>query len=101
MAVGEIIGLIAGALTTGSFLPQVLKVLRSKSARDISLLFSLMILAGNLSWLVYGFYLKALPIILWNILGMSLVLLLIWGKLKYGVSKSEKKSVEKKPADPD
>jgi MtN3 and saliva related transmembrane protein len=88
MAGGDIVGLVAGALTTGSFLPQVIRVFRLRSAREISLLFTLLILAGNLTWLGYGIYLKALPIIFWNIVGGVLVVALLIGKLKYSNSSS-------------
>jgi MtN3 and saliva related transmembrane protein len=81
---GDWVGLLAGALTTGSFLPQVIRVYKLRSAREISLFFTLLIMAGNLTWLAYGIYLRALPIILWNILGGGLVILLLIGKLKYG-----------------
>jgi MtN3 and saliva related transmembrane protein len=83
MSGGDIIGLAAGALTTGSFLPQVIRVFKLRSAREISLFFTLMVLAGNMTWLGYGIYLKAMPIIFWNILGGVLVISLLIGKLKY------------------
>jgi MtN3 and saliva related transmembrane protein len=88
MSGGDIVGLVAGALTTGSFLPQVIRVFRLRSAREISLMFTLLILAGNLTWLGYGIYLKALPIIFWNIVGGVLVVALLIGKLKYSNNSS-------------
>jgi MtN3 and saliva related transmembrane protein len=91
MSGGDIIGLVAGALTTGSFLPQVIRVFKLRSAREISLFFTLLVLAGNLTWLGYGIYLKALPIIFWNILGGVLVIALLIGKLKYSNEPSQKK----------
>jgi MtN3 and saliva related transmembrane protein len=84
MSGGDIVGLAAGALTTGSFLPQVVRVYRLRSAKEISLFFTLLILAGNLTWLGYGIFLKAIPIIFWNIAGGVLVVALLIGKLKYG-----------------
>ncbi|MBL1211339.1 SemiSWEET transporter, partial [Geminocystis sp. GBBB08] len=53
-----IIGLIAGFLTTISFLPQVIKTWRSKSAQDISLGMFLSFCLGVLFWLIYGILLK-------------------------------------------
>ncbi|MBN1189298.1 MAG: hypothetical protein JXA46_06050 [Dehalococcoidales bacterium] len=90
MSGGDIIGLVAGALTTGSFLPQVIRVFKLRSAHDLSLFFTLLILAGNMTWLGYGIYLKALPIIFWNIFGGVLVIALLVGKLKYGGSGKKK-----------
>src|SRR5688572_13677456 len=51
----QILGLVAGALTTAAFLPQVIKTWKSRSAKDLSLgMFSLFCL-GVAMWLVYGF----------------------------------------------
>jgi uncharacterized protein with PQ loop repeat len=51
----KILGLVAGALTTAAFLPQVLKTWKSRSAKDLSLgMFSLFCL-GVAMWLAYGF----------------------------------------------
>ena len=60
----ELVGGIAAVLTTLSFLPQVLKAWRSRSARDVSLLMLLLFLAGVLLWLCYGLALGSLPLIL-------------------------------------
>ena len=87
MSIGEILGLIAGFFTTGSLVPQVIKVFKSKSAGDISLLFNLMFLAGGLLWLSYGIMDKLAPVIFWNTLATSMVILLLIGKLKYGTTK--------------
>jgi MtN3 and saliva related transmembrane protein len=84
LSYGEILGLVAGAITTGSFFPQVFRVYRLKSAHDISLFFTILFVIGDLTWLSYGVYLKNLPIILWNIMGSALALALLFGKLKYG-----------------
>jgi MtN3 and saliva related transmembrane protein len=88
---GDLVGLLAGALTTGSFLPQVIRVYKLRSAREISLFFTLLVMAGNLTWLAYGIYLRALPIILWNVLGGVLVILLLIGKLRYGMTNLKKR----------
>jgi MtN3 and saliva related transmembrane protein len=87
LSAGEILGLIAGLLTTGSLVPQVMKVYKSKSAGDISLLFNLMFLVGGLLWLSYGILDKLAPLIFWNGLAVLLVLLLLIGKLKYSSAK--------------
>lgn len=80
----EYIGYIAGFLTTFAMLPQVLRVYRLKSAREISLLFSTSILVGVCLWLVYGIVLGLVPLIVWNSIGIGLVGLLLVAKLKYG-----------------
>lgn len=86
MSNGEIIGLIGGALTTGSFVPQVIKVLRLKSAREISLSFNLLLIAGLMCWIVYGIWFNLLAAILWNAVTLALALVLLGAKLRYGRS---------------
>lgn len=90
MSTGEVFGLIAGVFTTGSLVPQVMRVFKNKSAGDISLLFNLMFLAGGLFWLSYGILDKLAPVIFWNVLGTILVTLLLIGKLKYGVARPKR-----------
>ncbi len=80
----EYIGLIAGALITFGFIPQIIRVFKLKSAREISATFSILLLVGMLLWLIYGISLHLTPIILWNSVGLLLVSILLYGKLKYG-----------------
>ena len=80
----EYIGIAAGALTTLSFIPQIIRVYRMKSAREISTTFNLSLLVGIALWLIYGIVLNLAPIIIWNIVGMVLVSGLLVGKVKYG-----------------
>jgi MtN3 and saliva related transmembrane protein len=84
LSFGEILGLVAGAITTGSFFPQVIRVYRLRSAREISLFFTILFLVGDLTWMGYGIYLQELPIILWNILGSLLAAALLLAKMRYG-----------------
>ena len=90
MSIGQIFGLVAGLFTTGSLIPQVIKVFKDKSAGDISLVFNLMFLAGGLFWLSYGILDKLMPVIFWNTLATFLIILLLVGKLKYSTFKSKK-----------
>lgn len=84
MSSGEILGLVAGALITCSFIPQVIRIYRLKSAREISLIFNLLFLVGTLLWLAYGFYFQHFPIILWNSIATFLTLVLLYAKIIYG-----------------
>lgn len=78
-----LLGLIAGTLTTIAFIPQLLKVWRSKSANDISLNMLIIFNSGVFIWLIYGIYLEAIPIILAN--GLTLVFnsIIVWLKIRY------------------
>jgi MtN3 and saliva related transmembrane protein len=78
------LGLLAGALVTSSMIPQLVRVFKLRSAREISELFTVLLLAGMICWLAYGLYLRLTPVILWNAAGAILVALLLYAKLKYG-----------------
>ena len=84
MDLTEYIGLIAGFLITCSFVPQIMRVLRLKSAREISILFTSLTLVGMALWLTYGIKHGLIPIILWNVIGLVLVIILLGAKMKYG-----------------
>lgn len=84
MPIGELLGYTAGALVTFSIVPQLIRVFKLKSAREISTLFTILLLAGVIFWTAYGFYLRLIPIIVWNIISMVLVATLLVTKLKYG-----------------
>ncbi len=80
----ELIGLIAGVFTTFSLVPQLYRVLRLKSAKEISLAFTLCMAFGNFLWIWYGIAIGLPPIILWNIISFCLAGGLIVAKLRYG-----------------
>jgi MtN3 and saliva related transmembrane protein len=80
----EILGLLGGALTTFGYIPQLVRILKLKSAREISLPFTLSFLAGATCWLTYGVLLGLMPVILWNSAGIIFLCMLLYGKLKYG-----------------
>ncbi|MGB2370057.1 MAG: SemiSWEET transporter [Flavobacteriaceae bacterium] len=69
----EIIGLIAAVCTTFAFVPQVMKVWKTKQTKDLSLrMYSIMFL-GIILWLVYGILIDSLSIILANVVTATLV----------------------------
>jgi len=60
------LGYVAGLLTVGSFLPQVVRAWRTKQTRDLSLaMFALLITSGSL-WIVYGIVKSDWPVIATN-----------------------------------
>ena len=79
----EILGLIAATLTTASFVPQVYKVWKEKSTKDISLTMYTVLLLGLLLWLVYGIYHESMAIILANAITAILVAMVLFLKLRY------------------
>lgn len=84
MLPSEFLGYVAGFLTTFAMVPQVLRVYRLKSAREISILFTTFLLVGMLCWLVYGIVLGIFPLVVWNGIGACLTALLLFAKLRYG-----------------
>ena len=68
----EAIGFAAGTLTTASFVPQVIKTLKSKSTRDISLAMWLLFTVGVGVWIVFGVLTQSPAIILTNVVTFGL-----------------------------
>lgn len=83
----ELLGWIAGAFVTFSLLPQIIRVFKLRSAREISMLFNSFLLIGVLLWLGYGIALRLPPVIIWNAIGAILTGLLMVAKLKYGMNR--------------
>lgn len=79
----QILGLMAGGLTTVAFLPQVIKTWKSKSAKDLSLAMFFVFALGTLLWLIYGIIIKQLPIILANSITLALATVLLYFKLRF------------------
>jgi MtN3 and saliva related transmembrane protein len=80
----NLLGYVAGALTTLAFLPQALKTFRTKSTKDISLAMWLLLCAGVACWLVYGILLGAGPIIAANALTLLLAGIVLLLKVTHG-----------------
>lgn len=62
----RVIGIIAATLTTIAFFPQVIQIIKSKDTKSISLTMYILFVTGVLLWVLYGFYLNDLPIIIAN-----------------------------------
>jgi MtN3 and saliva related transmembrane protein len=77
------IGLIAGVLTTTAFIPQVLKIYRSKSGKDISARMYSILSTGMVLWLIYGIFVRSVPLILANAVTLVLALAIIILKIRY------------------
>ena len=78
------LGTVAGLCTTIAFLPQVLKVWRTRSAHDISLGMYAILAIGIVFWLTYGWILGIWPVIIANAVTLVLVAVLIVMKLRWG-----------------
>jgi MtN3 and saliva related transmembrane protein len=87
MTLLDLLGLSAGSLTTLSFVPQVIKTWRSKSADDISTGMFVIFSIGLVMWLIYGLYLQSLPIIVSNIVTLVLTVVILILKYRYSLNR--------------
>jgi MtN3 and saliva related transmembrane protein len=84
------IGLLAGSLTTVSFVPQVFRIWKTRSANDVSgLMFGIFSL-GVFFWLVYGLCIHDIPIVITNGLTLALSCSVLGLKLRYAFRASLK-----------
>jgi MtN3 and saliva related transmembrane protein len=79
-----LLGIIAAICTTCSFVPQVVKILRSKRTNDVSLLMYAILSAGLFLWLIYGLLLMDLPLILANTVSFTLAMCVLVLKIRHG-----------------
>ena len=79
----DLVGYAAATMTTISFVPQLLRVIRLRSARDISLVMFVVMSVGTAGWIAYGLLLHSRPIILCNCITLSLALAILALKLRF------------------
>ena len=82
----EIFGYIAAVLTTAAFLPQLIKTLKTKKAEDVSLVTLIMFIVGVLCWIIYGYKISSIPILLANLITLLLNLLILISKIYFSKS---------------
>ena len=86
----EIFGYIAAVLTTAAFLPQLIKTLKTKKADDVSLITLIMFIIGVLCWIIYGYQISSIPILIANLVTLILNLLILISKIYFSKSYSQK-----------
>ena len=79
----DVLGLIAGTLTTIAFLPQLHKTWTSKSAKDVSSVMMITFCIGVFLWFVYGLEIHAMPVVVANAVTLVLALLILVLKIRY------------------
>jgi MtN3 and saliva related transmembrane protein len=80
----DLIGYVAAALTTSSFVPQAIKTIRSRDTHAISLGMYVTFTIGIALWFVYGLALGSWPVILSNVLTFALASTILVLKIRYG-----------------
>ena len=84
MQISDLIGYLAAALTTCSFLPQALHTFRTRDVSGISLGMYSVFTVGIALWLLYGLALSAWPIVVANAITLLLAGTILGMKLVYG-----------------
>ena len=79
----NMIGSIAAILTTFAFLPQVIKVIKTKDTESIALGMYLMQVLGIALWLAHGLVIQDLPLILANSVSFILSGIILVYKIRY------------------
>ena len=79
----NLIGFLAAACTTISFVPQLVRVWQLRSAREISFIMFFVFSCGVFLWLLYGIFVRSVPIILANAISLALSLGILALKLRF------------------
>ncbi len=78
----DILGFCGATLTTGSFLPQAYKVIRTHETEAISLWMYILFTVGVAFWFAFGVLLNSWPVILSNAITFVLTLTILIIKLR-------------------
>ncbi len=87
----EYLGFLAAILTTLASVPQLIKIMKTKSSGDISIVTLSMLGGGVLCWLVYGLLINSMPLIVSNGFNVVVGSFLLFFKYKYDKSLRNKK----------
>ncbi len=79
----EMLGYAAGAVTAFTFLPQVVKTWKEKSAKNVSLLMFIIAFVNEVMWIAYGVLSNNWVIISTNVVMITMCSLMIFLKLRY------------------
>lgn len=77
MILSEVFGSAAAVLSTGAFIPQVLKTWQSKKAEDVSYVLLIAFCSGCFCWIIYGYMTKAYAVLIANMITFSLNLVIL------------------------
>ena len=79
----ELLGLLAGGITSIGFLPQLVRGYRTKKLDDVSMFMPVVLAIGMMLWFIYGYFLWAFAIMIANAFGLSCCIILIFMKKSY------------------
>tara|TARA_R110000796_G_scaffold77584_1_gene173075 strand:+ start:13751 stop:14029 length:279 start_codon:yes stop_codon:yes gene_type:complete len=89
MDIYESMGLLGAILSSLTFLPQVIRTWKIKSAEDLSMGMLVIVFCSTIVWLVYGFALWLIPVIIANTAIFTLSLTLIYFKITFKRNKTK------------
>jgi len=78
-----IIGVVAGACTSLSLLPQLIKIMKEKKANEISLFYLAVLFVGLVLWIIYGIRREDIPVIVTNGVAIAINILIIIAGIRY------------------
>ena len=81
MPLTEITGYVAAFLTTSAFLPQAIKVVKTRNTEGISLWMYIIFTLGVACWLIYGLIIQVLPIIIANAITLIQSIIILYLKI--------------------
>ena len=79
----DLLGIVAGTLTTISFVPQLVRIVQTRSAADISWGMFSVFAVGTTLWVIWGIAQDALPVILANAVTLVLAAIIMILKWRY------------------
>ena len=83
MQLAQVIGLMAGTITSITFIPQVIRIWKTRSAKDLSMVMMLLLIIGTSLWLSYGLMIRDAAIIYTNSRVLAMSLIMMFFKLRY------------------
>lgn len=84
MEIFSLIGIIGGILGVVLYMPQIIKILKTKSAKDLSIWTWVVILANDILWSVWGFGTGNMVVWVPNCIATGLSILTLVLKSRYG-----------------
>ncbi len=78
-----LIGYIAAICTTVAYVPQAIKIIKTKDTKAISLSMYIVVTIGVLSWLIYGIFIKDAPLVIANFITFIFTLTILIMKIRY------------------
>jgi len=79
----QVLGIVAGVFTSTGMLPQLIKIIKTKEAKDISMFMLVVLFIGFCLWIWYAVEKDDLPVLLTNIVSLILTILTAIFTIKY------------------